>query len=1240
MKKSVPITRELHDSARGFALVICLALMMLLAVIAVGLLSLGTISQRAGSQQQALSIARANARMALILAIGNLQSELGPDTRVSADSSVLDANPDTETPDQLDQSHWLGAWQSWGGWLNSEAKNAAGSTIRIAATYNQARAPMFRKWLVSQPGNTALGLDAPKTATAAPITIVGTGSVTDPQDQVKVPSVALSSGGKTIGQYAWWIGGQNQKALVESGGKPVPALAAAEAEQSSGDFGSRGISSLNGFNNLPSDRNELKKIIDSPQLALAGVPAVDARKAFHALTTVADGVIADVRWGGLKKDLNLLFEQSSLPAPYARTADIAPGPRPLSADLTTFSPKTPTRAFSSFELMREFYNVHRAAVSPKPLTWTGSTPSTSEFLGNTANGNGSGGNTNPDQTGFRRLPVIAKYYTIYSLRSRRATVTDTSVNEYAGQYYHEMVLTTALVLWNPYNMPLDLPSGQYKYMISTLPYKILPTQYRGYDNGVATNNWTTLEKNASSDRLGYGQDWGSTILPDGAPIRFEPGQFRIFSKRGPSRTGITTDDDRKLFPGYDPNPDSGRRIRIFGHKDAASNRWGIALRLVPAWGPGGVADASNAWWCGGNPGAFNTLVTLNDTADSNWPYRSNVPWRTQGICYDWTAADHDYALLAPEPPSPDLVTFQPSATDPIPFAAVGVTLKTCSLPDYNTVTGMPDYRSKNWLQGLNSLPMVKMNVSYTNATLRDLQRLDSPYQLHFRRLNGAADLASLLSRDVTNTISHLGSGSDGEKIYSAPTQELPTAPVTSLAGFAGMPLRPGWYKVPVVAPDGNNPPKGEIRGSALSRNMDNVAGYNAGVPGVGIGNSFAQPMIPGDKVYQYHDVSKNNPAVPYGSGGTASDALALSDYWDHALLVNDGLWDTWFTSTFATTTRPTQTAGKSATDLVTEFYKDGKPLPAAHYAAYTGGRATTAVIADLNAANGYLKAAAHLLNHSAFNVNSTSVDAWHALFTGLREHACAYRDKNGQLKLITPPQDKVAVSRFMTSPGNTETTDPRSGSDYGTGPSWTGVRFLTDAQLKKLAEQCVRQVKLRGPFLNMSDFINRRLATDDTGRSGMLQAAIDYDDNSRDTSSINAMYKAPADMLDSTGIRASYPYSAAARGSRFTAAPGYVVQSDLLRPLGNSLTVRDDTFLIRAYGESRDKSGVVIGRAWCEATVQRLPEYLDPSNAAETPALDPSTAAAATPTNLKTINTKFGRKIQVVSFRWLHDSEV
>jgi hypothetical protein len=212
--------------------------------------------------------------------------------------------------------------------------------------------------------------------------------------------------------------------------------------------------------------------------------------------------------------------------------------------------------------------------------------------------------------------------------------------------------------------------------------------------------------------------------------------------------------------------------------------------------------------------------------------------------------------------------------------------------------------------------------------------------------------------------------------------------------------------------------------------------------------------------------------------------------------------------------------------------------------------------------------------------------------------------------------------------------------------AWSGVRFLDDGQLRKLAEECVKQVKRRGPFLNFSEFINRRLSNDDLGVVGALQSAIDYDDASPEAGSINFPFKSSsAYMLEESHLgKHAFATPEAAVGSRYAGIPGYVIQSDLLKPIASTLAVRDDTFRIRAYGEKRDASGrMVLARAWCEAVVQRLPEYCEGINGPEVPARKISAAGVFSNTEdgeLTPSNRLFGRKFRLESFRWLGEAEI
>jgi len=113
---------------------------------------------------------------------------------------------------------------------------------------------------------------------------------------------------------------------------------------------------------------------------------------------------------------------------------------------------------------------------------------------------------------------------------------------------------------------------------------------------------------------------------------------------------------------------------------------------------------------------------------------------------------------------------------------------------------------------------------------------------------------------------------------------------------------------------------------------------------------------------------------------------------------------------------------------------------------------------------------------------------------------------------------------------------------------------------------------------------------------------------------------------------ATYKYANAAAGTgpSYQGAPGFLTQADLLNVLGNAATARSDTFTIRGYGEARDASNRVIASATCEAVVQRIPEYIDPADPAET-----------VPASLQSeANKSFGRRFQIISLRWLNPHEV
>jgi len=1218
------ISKNQKQSSRpAFALIASILILSLLSLIALGSLSLSALESRSTSQSRFSTIAQANAKLALQIALAELQENLGPDQRISATANILDSTPDTSETSGLSQDtspHILGVWDSWNHWLNAKID---GTTIQD--TYTQGRESRFKKWLISYPDNNAL--IHPKAPTTSAFTFNQNNSVAlvsatpsaTTSDLIRAGLIKIedTQNSNSQGNYAWWIGGQNQKANLRMVEPMSTPSSPAEAELSHGTPASINLTDLTGFDAMDTSSEKVDKLIDYNTLELNSITSETLKNNFHDLAVNTTGLITDTRWGGLKKDLNLLFENSQLPAELTRQGKShAPSPRPLSSDLLAENPQLPNRAFASFEQMHQFYRIYKSQTSP--LQWNAAKPITQDFLGH----NGAG-QQHAALEGYRRAPVILKFYSVYLMFSDKAEKPEGQTQQH---YNHDLVYTTVAALWNPYNVPLILPDKQLGSY--SLPYKILPTDYSGYKNGSPLNgSWIPMKQGSSI--FDMGRDFSVQFTSgDDQPIRFEPGQIRIFSKK--ELNYGSEGANLNLTPGFDPSAAYGQRLRVYSDKPDDATRWQVALRLNPRW----TFDGTSVYW-GGNPGAFGNLLRHKD---NNY----GIP-ATLGTMFDWTDTSLDYAPLSPTT-SAAVATFEPGVREAIPFAVAGISLKTATRQKYELLPTLPDYRSKNWIHGLSAIGLQKMNINYDNENTKHLQRLDHAYQLHFGPVNGQNDLGQFFSRDVTNTLTSLGTGIGGELVNSVPVLELPTVPTCSLPGFAGMRLTPGWYQLPDYFSAGG---KNEQNGTALSRSADNTASYVSGVPGVGIGNSFAHPMIPGDKIYAYHDISKVTPSsnsnTSYQPSSEVTDSKAFSDFWDHALLVNDGLWDSWFTSSMVDPARPSASSSNSQQASIQQFLNGEQPLPYVHYQPSLNQQNPQTVANELTGTDGYKKAAAYITNLDAFNVNSTSVTAWRALLSRLQENQITYRDPSGELKIIEAPADTAPVSRFMTAPADIETTDIYNGNNVqGIGRMWTGVRFLTNDQLDTLAEQCVKQVKLRGPFLNLSEFINRRLSTDDLGLSGALQSAIDYDDQNPDPDSINYRYKTANDIItDSDHTFANYPFEQAANGSRFTGAPGYVVQSDILKPLANSLTVRDDTFIIRTYGDSLDTTGKVQARAWCEAIVMRTNQFLDKSNSPETPVTIIDQDGNPTPNpELTPTNQKFGRAFKIISFRWLNESEI
>ncbi|MDF3057790.1 MAG: hypothetical protein K0R17_2005 [Rariglobus sp.] len=370
-------------------------------------------------------------------------------------------------------------------------------------------------------------------------------------------------------------------------------------------------------------------------------------------------------------------------------------------------------------------------------------------------------------------------------------------------------------------------------------------------------------------------------------------------------------------------------------------------------------------------------------------------------------------------------------------------------------------------------------------------------------------------------------------------------------------------------------------------------------PAYAVGNSVADYYTPLDQTSIYVGPDSANPD-------------SIRRIYDLSFLLNQTLWDRYFFSTVPTSLT-------SAGQLTADYR-----LPNSRHALHWRSD-PVAEFAELKTTTG---AAAHLLVDGGFNVNSTSVQAWRAL---LYSH-----------NTDTAQPVAAAFSRFA-----------RPGSGATANSPWHGWRVLTEPQLDTLAANIVQQVKARGPFLSLADFVNRSLVdnpdtTEDERFKGTLQAALDAPVNDN----VNAVF--PFRVSDSSSNSNGFTYrinnyptgSTDAQKERYRGGPdtsgiystmaafipGFLSQADLLNALGPVLTARSDTFRIRAYGDVINPatgSATPEARAWCEAIVQRLPEYTDPTNL---PAVAPGSATAT--------NQTFGRRFKIVSFQWLSADDI
>jgi hypothetical protein len=401
-----------------------------------------------------------------------------------------------------------------------------------------------------------------------------------------------------------------------------------------------------------------------------------------------------------------------------------------------------------------------------------------------------------------------------------------------------------------------------------------------------------------------------------------------------------------------------------------------------------------------------------------------------------------------------------------------------------------------------------------------------------------------------------------------------------------------------------------------------LAKYNM-APTFAVGNSYASPFIPPNQAFT---VKGKYNLIPADDAYFTQEANANSKYqffnpFNHTLpdfsyQLNKALFDRYFFSTvpdypYNATSSPysnPQFVSRNYPpfedvnqDFIEKYFdpktKDPKayllPNPRMKYYSPDG---TMPQLKDLH---DFDSAAANLFVDGSFNVNSTSVQAWAALLRSLKQ------------------VDFKHTMGTYPSGNQKENTPFLRGINPYWGPNdiWQGFTEVTETQIQELAEALVSEIRKRGPFLSLAEFINRKLvnpvdvdqgtATDPNRpwRSGAVQAALDKTINRDkfmdDEYGVETAFepKGTSHWIASSGKgtvsnNANYFKENTEGMMTGTGIPGWTLQSDVLRPLAPILNARSDTFTIRGYGDVK-KNGSVRAKAMCELLVQRLPEYVN-----------------------------------------------
>ena len=1224
-----------------------------------------------------------NAQLGAMVALGDLQRYTGPDQRVTARSDILLA---PNASGIAGQSRWTGVWSS---------KQITNDALDTADGLG-GRQP---RWLVSGNetsglvinSNISLGGDTVGLATAT--TGSGTGSVKDysglsdsegnaieRNDTVKAPEVRiLGENNAPVGHYAYWVSDEGVKARVNMA-DPHLDSADPEAEYYRTAIAQvadpKAVTKPDGKRLLNEDTDSwwkdgtqdpgkissLKNIsmfleddfTSKTREELDEDPDVVNREFFHDFTVHSSGVLADVKDGGLKRDLStaLLALPNDLKGPMFD---------PAGGSVALGDPGGP-----KWEQLADYFSLAKSGSGTQV-----------DFRMPT-----------PDQVGV--TPVVTRFNFVIQVFAERLSTASTAPGyiDQVTDYQYYVGIFPLITLWNPYDKDLKIPDLGLQFDMRGIVLRDGPVAgdflamllSRSYNQPNNNNQ----PPDQARRMIGMTID-GGDIIPAGRAVNYTP---PINSK-----VSLTDASENVLKQGA-----SDTFIRGFFH--GPTNIENSALYPRAAGKPFFVSYGGE----GMHPITFGSTRDVGKgseeinsqfgTGSTNW----NGPgghWSTVTNLYASSSLNKEERFFTLTGPGISRIYFYKDTINlntvnkrmprVIDLSELGVSSSTISGPGTSGGASFDensdfDLKEINNLSGGLAIVVVTNNwskLSYTSEEKEEQARsinllsqfnprtTKSFRQAHMEEAKKDAGNKGKWKEPNMGYVQYAGAYKAQwmPDIYKNWDGHMSTNGTYSSVGLSNRRSDGSEQMVLFEAPAREPVSIGQLMHANLlntteiSHMFDGVNGWTTNhqqvhtTPAYAIGNSIANVHLPLTETRL--SLVRDSPMFDQTLKWWHASPNIKGSVYDYSYELNNVLWDGYFFSGL-------------------DPDKVDFPLPNSQIKRRPISESSSVNSQEVELKNERL-AAAHLMLDGAFNINSTSVAAWESILGAMRD---IYTLGKG----VSEPEQLHNYSRFV-SPIMDSVTSPYSDPDDLNADSkvsyssnheaiTAGYRSLTDEEIAKLAEKLVDEIRRRSsvkghPFLSLSDFINRSIDQEDFDGSparkrfmytGALQSAIDQSGlNGKAT--FNAL---GASQSDNDGLweddyvyepykgaasTASSPYSpyladsVAAIEDRplMEGAPGFLMQADVLSKIGGKLSARSDTFMIRSYGNSTGPfTGSSEAESYFELVVQRTPEYLDSDPASGNP---PAPATDA-PESLNSLNEDFGRRYEIVSQRWINKGDI